>query len=89
MVPHGAAGALGHVIKSKYHYLFVQHRDSETGVTGTAVFRFERLEAAHSVLNQIVVQQAMVKRGSIYVRRKSEKQNSPLPNVGERNTKQE
>jgi hypothetical protein len=85
--PMNVASPLGYVIKAKYHYLFVQYRDPETLVSGTAAFRFERLEAAESLLEQLALDLGMVRKEPIYVRRNSTK-STPSPTFGKENASQ-
>ncbi|MBC7797715.1 MAG: DUF5367 domain-containing protein [Pyrinomonadaceae bacterium] len=65
-----------YVSKAKNHRLFVHYRDPKTEVCGTATFRFERFEAAYSMLEQLIVELGMVKQNTVYVRRKFDDKSS-------------
>lgn len=68
--PTGLTNPLKLVVRSKYHRLFVNYADAETGISGTAIFRFERLEAAAALLEQLAADLGLIKRENIYVRPK-------------------
>lgn len=88
IAPYNVASPLGYVIKAKYHRLFVQYRDPETDVSGNVIFRFERLEAAESLLEQLAQDVGLVKQEPIYVRRRAQNvQTAPAP-VEKENSKQ-